>query len=309
MAPEVHSALKEGQPVLCLESAVVTHGLPSPVNGQAVWRCARVARELGVVTATVGVLDGVVKVGLTDDELRRLADPDTEVVKIGVRDLAPAMVKKYTGGTTVSATAWIASRMGLRVVVTGAIGGVHRGFSNSLDVSSDLTVLGQAPVCIVSAGVKAVVDMEATAEWLELLAIPVVGLRCDQMPGFYYNDTGIPLANVVEDEADAARMFRAHRALERKGGFIVMNKVPEASALPKEEVEAAIESALAAAKRDGVKGKDVTPRLLDAVREKLGERAVAVNLDVLESNTKVAANLAIHVAREVPYREPGLEGA
>ncbi|RMG10945.1 MAG: pseudouridine-5'-phosphate glycosidase [Deltaproteobacteria bacterium] len=310
VAHDVREALAEGHAVVCTESAVVTHGLPRPENSQIVWRAARAARHEGVLSATVGVIDGKVKVGLSDDDLHRLADPKEETVaKIGVRDLSAAIVKGLTGGTTVSATAWIASRIGVRVVCTGGLGGVHRGHHESLDASSDLVVLSQAPVAVVCAGPKAVLDLKATMEYLETLAVPVMGLRTETLPGFYYNDTEIPLDHAVQDEAEAARIFRAHRALERKGGVVLLNPVPEAQALTREEVEPVIDAAYQKAREEGVLGKAVTPRLLSAVREALGRRALDVNLAVLESNAAVAARLAVSVARELPDRRPGREGA
>ncbi len=307
LAPEVREALHKEHPVVCLESAVVTHGLPHPANAQAVWRAARAVRQAGAVCATVGVLDGKVKVGLSDDELRYLGGGNAEVRKLGVRDLATAMVRGQSGGTTVSATLWVASRIGARVVATGGVGGVHR--DAPWDVSSDLTVLSQAPVALVSAGPKAILDLRATLERLETLAVPVVGLGTDELPGFYFNDTGIPLDERFDDEADIARVFRAHRALERKGGLLVTCPVPEAAALTRAEVEPVIEEALANARAAGVRGKALTPRLLEALRDALGERVLAANLAILEANASAAARLAIHTVREVPGTPPGLEGA
>lgn len=307
VSPEVREALAEGQPVVCLESAVVTHGLPAPVNAQAIWRSARAVRGGGAIGATVGVLDGRIKVGLADDELHALARAGDDLVKIGVRDLGAAMVRGLSGGTTVSATVWIAAKIGARVVATGGIGGVHRGAP--FDESSDLTTLSQAPVALVSAGPKAVLDVPATLERLETLAVPVLGLRTAECPGFYYNGTGLALEHVFEEEAEVAKVFRGHRALERKGGVLVMNPVPEAAALQRDEVEPIIEEAAREAEAKGLRGKALTPYLLGAIRDRLGQRALDVNLALLEANASVAARLAVHVAREVPLHEPGQEGA
>jgi len=309
VSPDIRDALADGHPVVALESVVITHGLPSPENSQSVWRAARVARELGVLTATVGVLDGKIKIGLLDEELQRLCDVGSGARKLGVRDLATAMALGWTGGTTVSATAWAASRVGIRVMATGAIGGVHRGWTESHDISSDLTVLSQAPIAVVSAGAKAVLDLPATLERLEMLAVPVIGLRCSMFPGFYYNETGLELELSAEDEAQVARIFRAHRAIGRKGGIVVANRVPEEAALEAAEVEAAVMAACERARAEGVRGKGLTPFLLESLRGTLGQRALAVNLAILESNAKAAAELAVHVAREVPSRGPGMAGA
>jgi pseudouridylate synthase len=307
MAPEVREAVAEGQGVVSVESAVITHGLPNPHNAQAVWRAARAARLAGAVSATVGVLRGKVKVGLTDDELRELGNPSADVHKIGVRDLAVAIAEGWTGGTTLAATAWIASRVGIRVVVTGGIGGVHR--EPYRDESGDLTLLSQAPVAVVCAGPKAICDLPATLERLETLSVPVVGIGTGELPGFYYNDTGISLDHQVPDEGRGARVFRAHRALERKGGILFVSKVPETVALERERVASVIAEAHERAVADGIRGKALTPFLLKAVRDAMGPEAVTVNLAVLESNASVGARLAMHLAREAPDREPGLEGA
>jgi len=310
VAHEVREAINDGHPVICLESAVITHGLPRPANSQAVWRSAHAARHEGVLSATVGVIDGRLKIGLSDDDLNRLSDPDETLHKIGVGDLAVALARGLTGGTTVSSTLWAASRVGVKVVSTGGLGGVHRGAFMVRDESSDLTVLSQAPVALVCAGPKAVLDLASTLERLETLAVPVLGLRVSEMPGFYYNDTAIRIEHAVTDEAEAARIFRTHRALERKGGVVLMNPVPAEAALTRAEVDPVIEEAQERATQGGVRGKDITPHLLSAVREALGERALAVNLAILEDNARVAARLAYHMHRELPDRgQAGREGA
>jgi len=186
---------------------------------------------------------------------------------------------------------------------------VHLGWQGVGDVSSDLIVLSQAPVAIVSAGAKAILDLPATLERLESLAVPVVGLRTTEFPGFYYNDTGLTLDQSADDEAEVARIFRAHRAVGRKGGVLVANPVPEAVALSGDDVRQAVEAATAKARESNVKGKGLTPFLLEQLRELLGPSAVAVNLAILEANAQAAANLARHVAREVPATPHGLEGA
>ena len=307
LAPEVREALAEGQPVVCLESAIVTHGLPAPHNTQSIWRAARAARNANAVFGTVGVLEGKIKIGLSDDELRALGDPSASPHKVGVRDLAFAIAQRWTGGTTLGATAWIASRVGVRVIVTGGIGGVHR--APHRDESADLTILSQAPVAVVCAGPKAICDLEATLERLETLAVPVVGMGARELPGFFYNDTGIDLDHTVDDEASAARVFVAQRALERKGGVLYVCQVPQAAALCRKEVEGVIERANTRAAEEGVCGKALTPYLLQAVQNEIGTAAISVNLGVLESNAFVAGRLARHLAREVPGPPPFLEGA
>ncbi len=307
IAPEVRDALSEGLPVVCMESAVVTHGLPAPHNARAVWRAVRAARLVGAVFGTVGVIDGKIKVGLNDDDLSALGRPSPDVRKIGVADLAMAIAGRWTGGTTLGATLWIASRLHIRVVVTGGIGGVHR--HPYRDESSDLTVLSQAPVAVVSAGPKAVCDLPATVERLETLAVPVVGLGTKELPGFYYNDTGISLEHHALDEQEAARVFRAHRALERKGSILFVSNVPDGVSLDKKRVESVVDLAHQSALHNGIRGKSLTPFLLRHVREEIGEEAIDVNLAIMEANASTGGRLALHLARETPDKPPILEGA
>jgi len=282
--------------VVALETSVIAHGLPHPYNVQAVRRCAAAIRRAGAVPAVVGVAGGQAIVGLSEEELERFAAPAEPVAKAAARDLAPILAAGTAAGTTVSATVAIAARAGIEVFATGGFGGVHRVLpedppAGAVDVSADLGEIVRHRVCVVSAGPKAVLDVSATAEAVETLGIPVVGWRTSEMPAFYAAETGIPLEHRVEDAPAAARLLRLHwRGLGFPGGVLVL--VPPPEPLPREAVEAAIASAVAEARRRGVRGKAVTPFLLAAVARATQGRALAANLALLERNAGVAGEIA-----------------
>lgn len=299
-SPEVTAALLDRLPVVALESSVVAQGLPPPHNLEAARRCEAAVRAAGAVPATVALLDGRVVVGASLAELERLADPARRPAKAGARDLAPLLAARRDAGTTVSATAAIAARVGIRLFATGGIGGVHRVLPGDPpaaagDVSADLAELARSPVCVVSAGPKAILDLSATAEALETLGVPVVGLGTSELPAFYAATSGVALAHRVEGPAAAAAVLRIHwDALGRREGVLLC--VPPPEPLPRSEVEAALGAALAAARRRGVGGPAATPFLLAAVAEATGGRTLQANLALLERNARVAGEVAAALA-------------
>jgi pseudouridine-5'-phosphate glycosidase len=301
IAPEVASALACGAPVVALESSVVAQGLPPPQNLEAARRSAAAVRAAGAVPAAIGLIDGAVVVGLSDGELARLADPASHAGKAGTRDLAALLLARRDAGTTVSATAAIAARVGIRLFATGGIGGVHRLVAGAPpraagDVSADLAELARSPICVVSAGPKAILDLPATAELLETLGVPVIGYRTDELPAFFTEGSGLPLAHRVETAAAAAGLLRLHWVeLGRREGILLAVAPPDP--LPRAEVEAAIEAALAGAARAGVTGPAVTPWLLSAVARASGGRSMAANLALLERNAEVAGEVAVALSR------------
>ncbi len=301
ISAEVAAALAGGRPVVALESSVVAQGLPYPLNLEAARRCAAAVRAGGAVPATVAVLDGRVLVGASEPDLARLADPAARPpAKASARDLAALLAQQGTAGTTVSATAAVAALVGIRLFATGGIGGVHRLLPGSPaaaagDVSADLAELARTPVCVVSAGPKAILDLPATAEALETLGVPVLGFGTSELPAFYAADGGVPLEHRVEDAAEAAAVLRLHWGpLARREGVLLC--VPPPEALPRAEVEAAVAAGLEEARRRQVSGKDVTPFLLAAVAQATGGRARAANLALLERNARVAAEVAAALA-------------
>jgi pseudouridine-5'-phosphate glycosidase len=298
IAPEVSAALREGRPVVALETSVVAQGLPPPENLEAARRCAAAVRAEGAVPAAVAVIGGRILVGASDDDLRRLADPSRKPAKAGSRDLGAAVALGLDAGTTVSATCAVAEQAGIRVFATGGIGGVHRraDAAEPLDVSSDLAEIARRRVCVVCAGPKVILDLAATAELLETLGIPVWGYRTSELPAFFTDGSGIGLEHRFDEEAAIATALRAHwDELGSSSGVIVGVAPP--SPLPRAEVEAALTAALGEAAARNLPGKQVTPFLLSALALATGGRTRAANLDLLENNARVAAAIARELAR------------
>lgn len=289
---EVSDALERRRPVVALESTVITHGLPFPRNLEAARALEAEVREGGAVPATVAVLDGRLRVGLEDEDLTRLAELGPAAAKLSRRDLAAALVSGRPGSTTVAATMIAARLAGIAVFATGGIGGVHRGAETTFDVSADLEELARTPVCVVSAGAKAVLDLPKTLEVLETRGVPVIGYGTDSFPAFYSRDSGLAVPQRLDDPAEVARLLQAHWRLGLDGGVIVAVPVPAAQELPRSEIEPTIVEALAAADAAGVTGKDVTPFLLDRLADLTGGRSVEANLALLMNNARVAAAIA-----------------
>jgi pseudouridine-5'-phosphate glycosidase len=301
IAAEVAEALARGGPVVALETSVVAHGLPAGESLEAARRCAAAVRRAGAIPASIGLWDGEIVVGAGQAELARLADPSRRPAKAGTRDLAALLLARRDAGTTVSATAAIAARVGIRLFATGGVGGVHRLLPGApahgaADVSADLGELARSPVCVVSSGPKAILDLPATAEALESLGVPVIGYRTSELPAFFTEGSGVQLAHRVEGPEEAAALLRLHwTALGRGEGVLLAVAPPEP--LPRAEVERAVVEALAAAGRAGVSGPAVTPWLLSAVAEATGGRSLRVNLALLERNATVAGDVAVSLSR------------
>jgi len=296
LSDEVAAALAAGRAVVALESSVVAQGLPPPQGVAAAQACEAAVRAQGAVPATVAIVAGEIVVGASAAELERLALPDRQVAKAGVRDLAPLLAAGADAGTTVSATLFAAARAGIRLFATGGIGGVHRG--TVWDVSSDLRALAEHPVAVVSAGAKAILDLPATLEVLETLAVPVVGLGVAEFPAFYTNASGLPLEHVAPDAAAAARVLATRwNELGQRGGVLLANPVPAAYEIPADRVEAAIARALAEAEARGVRGKAITPFLLGTLARDPELGTVRTNLALLEANAAAAARVAVELAR------------
>jgi pseudouridylate synthase len=289
---EVAEALEQGAPVVALESTLISHGLPSPDNLEVAREAERTVRAEGAVPATVGVVGGVAKVGLDEGELELMATA-ADVSKLSARDLAVAVAKGSHGATTVAATAHLAALAGIRLFATGGLGGVHREARESWDVSADLATLARTPVAVVCSGVKSILDVPATLEHLETLGVPVVGFRTERFPGFYLTDSGSPLDWAVESEEEAARLSRALPGLGfRSSGLVVANPIPEEEQLDPGLHDRALRAGLEALDLRGVRGKEVTPFLLDHfVRETKGE-SLRVNKRIILQNARLAARIA-----------------
>jgi pseudouridine-5'-phosphate glycosidase len=293
ISPEVQAALRAGQPVVALESAVITHGLPRPQNLDTARRLERVVREHGATPANVAVVGGRLCVGLADEELARLAQ-SPRPRKASLRDLAACAVLGEDGGTTVAATMHLAHQAGIGVFATGGIGGVHRG--QPFDVSADLPMLARTPMVVVCSGAKSILDLPLTLEWLETHGVPVVGYQTDRFPAFYCRDSGLEV-DIRVDTPEALRDFvRAHCGAGLHTAVLVGVPVPEDAALPGPLVEEAIGHALADAEREGVRGKALTPYLLARLSRITEGRSLRANLALLERNAEIAARLAVCMA-------------
>jgi len=262
IAPHVKEAIETLKPVVALESTIITHGMPYPANLHTALEVEQVIKEAGAVPATIGVINGIIKVGLSEEEITYLSQAK-DLHKISLKDLSVAAAKKLSGGTTVSATMFASYKAGIQVFATGGIGGVHRDARESFDVSTDLEALGSIPITVVCAGAKAILDLPATLEYLETKGVLVVGYKTDEFPAFYYGRSGLKLEHSVTTPRELAQNIRERDALEINKGILVGNPPPENMALEKEKVEKRIEAALHEAKAQNIKGKDVTPCLLD----------------------------------------------
>jgi pseudouridine-5'-phosphate glycosidase len=291
--PEVSDALGAGRPVVALESTIISHGLPRPDNLRVAREIEEAVRSGGAVPATIAIIGGEPHVGLDDDAMRRIAE-GTEVVKVSVRDVAVLAARAGDGGTTVASTAHLAAAAGITVFATGGLGGVHRGARDSWDESADLTTLSHTGVLVVCAGVKSILDVAATLERLETLNVGVIGYRTDRFPGFYLADSGHPVDWRVDTPAQAADVLRARRLLGTDGyGLVLANPIAPADEMDRALHDRVLAAGLAAAETIGVRGKDVTPFLLDFFHRETHGASIAANIALVLSNARLAAEVAV----------------
>ena len=293
--PEVAAVLAAGGPVVALESTIVAHGMPWPDNLACAHDVASAVRAGGAVPAVVAVLDGVLTVGCTEAELERLAR-GPGVAKVSRRDLPAVLARGGDGATTVSGTVFGAQRAGIRVFATGGIGGVHRGVAETWDVSADLPEIACSDVAVVSAGAKSILDLPKTLEALETAGVPVVGWGTDEFPAFFVRSSGLKLVHRADGAEEVAAMMRAATEVGLRGGMLVAVPVPAEAEADSEVVQAATEAALAAARREGVGGKDLTPYLLREIAGRTGGESLAANRALVVHNATVAAAIAVAFA-------------
>jgi len=286
VSPRVSAALAAGEPVVALESTIISHGLPRPHNYAAAQKFEEILDAQNVTPATIAIIDGVPKIGLGPEDLERIA-ADESAIKVGSRDIAIAMARKVTGGTTVAATSVLAARAGLRVFATGGLGGVHRGAAESFDESADLTVLSRTPITVVSAGVKSILDIPATLERLETLSVAVVGFRTSRFPAFWLSDSGHDLDWRVDSPEEVADIMAARDAFGEPSALLVANPLPTALQLDPGVLDDAMGEA-----EQGVRGKAVSPFLLDRIQQVTGGASVEVNLTIARGNIELAAQIA-----------------
>lgn len=295
LSKKVEQALVEGRAVLALESTVLTHGLPYPNNFEVLSILEELSRDSGAEPATIIVLDGVAHIGMDTDNINRLADimqKGSELLKFGRREIPTALCKGLSGGTTVSATMLLAHYAGIKVFATGGIGGVHRGWENTLDISSDLKALSEIPVIVVSAGCKAILDIAATMEYLESSGVPVLGWQTNSFPAFYSVSSGISIDR-VDSAAQLAAIYKAMMAVDSKpSGILLANPVPEQDEIPSSLINTHIEKAIATAADKGIKGKELTPFLLSYLSQSTKGESVKTNLSLLKNNVRIGALIA-----------------
>jgi pseudouridine-5'-phosphate glycosidase len=292
IAPEVADALSQDRPVVALESTIITHGMPYPQNAATATRVETAVRENGATPATIAILDGRIKVGLSESGIALLAERGQQVVKCSRRDLPFLIASGEAGATTVAATMVIANMAGVRVFATGGIGGVHRDVGQTMDVSADLEELARTNVAVICAGIKSVLDIPRTLEYLETKGVPVVGYRTDTLPAFYARSSGQPVDYTLQTATDIAAVLDAKWTMGIDGGVVVANPIPEEHALDGDEIEAVIREALEAMSREGITGKDTTPFLLSRIAERTEGRSLAANIELVVDNAKLAARIA-----------------
>ena len=294
IGPQVRDALAAGGAVVALESSLVSHGMARPLNVETALALEDIVSAEGAVPATVGVVGGRLKVGLDAGEIEAMGT--SGAAKVSRRDLGVALAQGAMGGTTVAATMFAAAKAGIRVFATGGIGGVHRGAERTFDVSADLEELARTPVCVVCAGAKNILDLEKTLEYLETRGVPVIGYGTATFPAFYTADSGLALTQRVETAAEAARVLAVHWGLGLAGGMVIANPIPAGHEIEPGAMERIVEDAAAAAAVEGVRGKDVTPYLLDKLGELTAGKSLQANAALLKNNAAVAARIACALA-------------
>ncbi len=289
LSSEISRALQTSLPVVALESTVITHGLPQPQNIQLARDMEATVKREGATPATIALLDGKIHVGLTDDELARLAGTKSPL-KVSHRDFATAIIKKMSGGTTVAGTMFAAYNVGIKVFATGGIGGVHK--ESSFDISTDLRALAETPMIVVCAGAKAILDLPATLEYLETMGVPVVGFQTDTFPEFYSRDGKLNVSVRLDSPKEVADFAQAHWSLGMRSAVLVTNPVPETNAIPKSEMEPIIAQASKEAREKKIHGQALTPFLLQRISELSHEKSMEANLALLLNNARVAAQIS-----------------
>ena len=297
IAPEVAEALKNGKPVVALESTIISHGMPYPKNVETAMLVEKTIRDNGAVPATIAIIGGRLKAGLSREEIEYLGKAGRDVAKASRRDLAALVAAGRDGATTVTTTMIIAHMAGIDIFATGGIGGVHRGAETTMDISADLEELGSTPVMVVCAGAKSILDLGLTLEYLETKGVPVIGYGTDELPAFYTRQSGFGVDYRADSPAQLAGMFRAQKELGMKGGMLVTNPIPEEYAMDKAVIDAAIGQALRESVEQGIHGKETTPFLLARVVELTGGSSLESNIQLVLNNATLAAKTAVELCK------------
>ena len=295
--PEVAQALAEGKPVVALESTIISHGMPYPQNVETALNVERIIRENSAVPATIAVIGGRLKAGLSAEEIEYFGKKGQAIHKASRRDLAVLCARGEDGATTVTTTMIIAHMAGIKIFATGGIGGVHRGAETTMDISADLEELGQTPVMVVCAGAKSILDLGLTLEYLETKGVPVIGYGTEELPAFYTRQSGFKVDYRIDTPEELAAAFKTQNELGFQGGMLVTNPIPEEFAMPKAIIDAAIDQAIGECNEKGIHGKETTPFLLARVAELTGGDSLASNIRLVYNNAKVAAQTAAVYAK------------
>jgi len=294
LSKEVKEAIEEKKPVVALESTIISHGMPYPENIKTAKALEDIIREHKAIPATIAIINGRIKIGLSEEELEFMGT-SKEILKASRRDLPVVLAKGLTAATTVSATMICANLAGIKVFVTGGIGGVHRGAEQTFDISADLQELANTDVAVVCAGAKAILDLPRTLEYLETHGVPVLGYRTIELPAFYTRESGLKVDHKINDEIEAAEIIKTKWDLGLKGGILIANPIPEEYALNNEFIEDAIEKALLHAKKLNIKGKEITPFLLDKIKEITEGKSLVANIELVKNNAIVGSKIAVEL--------------
>lgn len=296
LSPEVEKALKEGRPVVALESTIISHGMPYPANVETARKVEQLVRDRGAVPATIAILDGKLKAGLSDEEIEFLGQA-TDVIKASRRDIPYIVSQGKNGGTTVGATMVVAALAGIKVFATGGIGGVHRGAEHTMDVSADLEELGRTDVVVVCAGAKAILDLGLTLEYLETKGVPVLGFKTNRLPAFWTNTSEFPVDYRVETAKEVAEIADTKWNLDLGGGVLVANPIPAEHSMDADFINNAIQDALKEAEAEGIHGKETTPFLLSKIKDITEGKSLESNIELVYNNARVASDIAVELAK------------
>lgn len=295
--PEVEKALAEGKPVVALESTIISHGMPYPQNKETALKVEEIIRAEGTVPATMAIIGGRLKIGCTPEDIEYLGKKGLAVNKTSRRDLPILVAKKEDGATTVATTMILAAMAGIKVFATGGVGGVHRGAETTMDISADLEELAMTPVMVVCAGAKSILDLGLTLEYLETKGVPVIGYRTKELPAFYTSKSGFGVDYQLDTPEEIAQAFYVKQQLEMKGGMLVTNPIPTEFEMPPEVINKAIDQAVREANEQGVKGKKITPFLLDRIQQITGGDSLNSNIQLVFNNARLAAKTAVALAK------------
>lgn len=293
---EVQEAIKNELPIVALESTIISHGMPYPQNIEMAERCEDIVRENGAVPATIAIMDGKIKIGLSKEDLKTLATAKN-VAKVSRRDFAAVIAEGEIGATTVASTMICAEMAGIKFFVTGGIGGVHRGFEETMDVSADLEEICKTNVNVICAGAKSILDIPRTLEYLETKGVPVIGYKTDQLPAFFTRESGLKLAIRKDSLNEIAQLINAKDALELSGGTVIANPISEDDQLDKDYIDSIINEAIESANEEGISGKEMTPFLLSKIVDKTNGKSLEANISLVFNNADIGSKLAVELSK------------